>query len=293
MLEVSAQANSRLSKTQYNALENNHPQTLGVNSIGLPLHQPESKKSRQNYLRQLEEAIGAYKKEIQDAKQDHVVLNQIYMLELGKNAKRIQLINIAKRLLTKIMGTSESENIVEEEEEKHMMLCHQCSAFDEFQQIQQLLRQDIFTSPEVVPDQAQCLQKSKKFTEYSSLNFIGHVSPVSQGEKSLIHEFSAIKLEEASLELEDDVEDVKQLNASSISMDNPLAAKPDIIKPDPYALKSEITCSDKDGDEADLTETSEEESQQSEQEDKEQQVEYADNVNDNLQELDSKRQSDT
>ena len=109
-------------------------------------------------------------------------------------------------MLNRLLGEENfaNENIEEDEDhDEKGMLCNKCREFDEIHQIKQLITQNIFTTPEVIKDQAECLQKSKKFIEFSSLNLIGHVSPTAQGEMSFLHEFSNINISQ-ELQLDND-----------------------------------------------------------------------------------------
>jgi len=47
----------------------------GVNTLGVSVYKRESKQGMQQYLKQLEKAIAAYKKQLQSLQKDHDILN--------------------------------------------------------------------------------------------------------------------------------------------------------------------------------------------------------------------------
>ena len=62
MLEVTPQSCNKMTKAQYNPLENNHPQIQGVDTIGVALFTPDVKKNKQVYINDLERALKNYKR---------------------------------------------------------------------------------------------------------------------------------------------------------------------------------------------------------------------------------------
>lgn len=76
----------------------------GVNTLGLPIYQRESRQGTIQYQKELEQALSIYKKQLQTLQKDHDILNQSYIFELNRNSKIEHASTVIKRALNKLVG---------------------------------------------------------------------------------------------------------------------------------------------------------------------------------------------
>lgn len=151
---------------------------FAVRTIGVPFYQDywsQQANERDSYIDQLEQALASYKVSLAEQQGELKTLNNMYMAELSKNSQRKAVINVLKRHLGKLFGQEEAR-----------LICDRCSRHQEFENIQDLLKQDwLFESvEEQVKNKQSLLADGRKHIQYSSL-FIGCLSPSTQGEHKL------------------------------------------------------------------------------------------------------------
>lgn len=96
-----------------------------MNTLGVSVYKRESKQGMQQYLKQLEKAIAAYKKQLQSLQKDHDILNQSYIFELNRNSKIEHASTVVKRALNKLVGQ------IDDNRADESLLCMNCSELQE------------------------------------------------------------------------------------------------------------------------------------------------------------------